>query len=119
MKKILVVDDDPAIRMLLADYLRNFGHEVVESDSGQSCLNELDNALPDIVLLDLQMPDMTGNQVLKEIRSNENLESLPIVMLSANEESHAVKDQEGVTADRYVQKPFDLKGILKIIEELA
>jgi len=115
-RKVLVVDDDPVIRALLGDYVAKFGHNVEVQASGADCLQSIAQSQPDIIVLDLQMPDMSGAEVLAKLRADPKTAHLPIIMLSANENSSSVGSQE-IHADRYMQKPFNMKEILGAIED--
>jgi CheY-like chemotaxis protein len=117
-KTILVVDDDPVIRTLLVECMSCFGHKVSAVESGAMCLDSLKGELPDILFLDLQMPDMTGLEVLKHIRANDKTARMPVIMLSANSDSAAVNSDDQAKATCYVQKPFNMKDILALLETL-
>ena len=79
--RILVVDDQAPTRMLLADLLRAEGHQVTEADGGQSGLSAAMALAPDLVLLDVLMPDMDGIEVCRRMRAVPGLAALPIVMV--------------------------------------
>ena len=116
-KRVLVVDDDPVIRLLITEYLSNFGHSVEVLDNGADCLERLKGKLPDMLVLDLQMPLMNGIQVLENLRNNPSTSDLPVIMLSANEESENVAASSGETAAKFLQKPFNMKEILQMVEK--
>ncbi|MDC0357997.1 response regulator [Oligoflexia bacterium] len=118
MKKVLVVDDDPVIRLLITDYLSNSGYTVEVAESGESCIEWLKDNHTDVLLLDLIMPNMNGLEVLKNIRENPNTAQLRVVMLSANTDTEAVVDDNEVSANGYLQKPFDMREILKTFRDL-
>jgi DNA-binding response OmpR family regulator len=118
-KKILIVDDDPVIRVLIQEYLSNQGYDVRVVCDGGECLNEIPTFSPDLVVLDLIMPDMSGVEVLKNIRSNPSTQKLPVLMLSANTDTEAVADSHHVNANRYLQKPFNLREVLDAVEALS
>ena len=82
MSKILVADDDPDIRALLFYLLEDAGHEVSEAANGRSAVHQVQQEVPDLVLLDVLMPIMDGIQVLKQLRDNPETKSLPVVMLT-------------------------------------
>lgn len=121
--KIVVVDDDPVIRILVTEYLATQGHEVEVCSSGKECLTRLSKSggevLPDIVILDLLMPEMSGAEVLQKIRNNKDTASLPVIMLSANSEAQAVTKTYNVRADSYIQKPFVIQTILDAVKLLS
>ena len=117
-KQILVVDDDPVIRTLLVECMSCFGHSVSAVESGAKCLESLKESLPDVLFLDLQMPDMTGLEVLEQIRANEQTAKIPVIMLSANSDSAAINKDHQAQASAYVQKPFDMKKMLALLETI-
>lgn len=115
LTKVLLVDDNSKY---LKDALPFYGYEVTTAHDGVQALKELfdNNKKFDIVLLDVMMPNMNGWQTLKEIRSNENTEYLPVIMLTAvNEEEKMVAGLK-IGADDYVVKPFILPNLLARME---
>jgi DNA-binding response OmpR family regulator len=118
-KKILIVDDDPVIRVLIEEYLTNQGYDVRVVADGIECLSEIPGFDPDLVVLDLIMPRMNGVEVLKNLRSNPDTSRLPVLMLSANTDTEAVTDSHHVNANRYLQKPFNLREVLDAVESLS
>ncbi len=116
-KKVLIVDDDPVIRILVSEIVQSFGHSVTVLESGSSCLSELSKNLPDVLILDLQMPDMSGLDVLKQLKSDMRTSALPVLMLSANSDSEKLAEEE-VKADQYLQKPFNLGEFKRALEKL-
>jgi DNA-binding response OmpR family regulator len=116
MKKIMVVDDEQDILQFLDLVLRERGYEVITASSGQEALTRAATEKPDLVLLDVMMPEMDGWEVLKLLRVDPETEQIPVAMLSARTEA---KDrvqglQEG--AIDYICKPFALPELLEKIE---
>jgi DNA-binding response OmpR family regulator len=114
-KKILVVDDEDDILQFLELVLREKGYDVVTAAGGQEALTRAQIEKPDLVLLDIMMPQMDGWEVLKLLRVDEETASIPVAMLSARTEA---KDrvqglQEG--AVDYICKPFALQELLEKI----
>ena len=117
-RKILVVDDEDDILHFLALVLREKGFEVVTASGGHEALTQAQIEQPDLVLLDIMMPQMDGWEVLKLLRVDEETAHIPVAMLSARTEA---KDrvqglQEG--AIDYICKPFSLKELLTKIEQV-
>ncbi|MEZ4754510.1 MAG: response regulator [Bdellovibrionota bacterium] len=115
-KRILIVDDDPVIRVLIEEFLQSHGYDVSVVESGETCLSQLEKELPDLLFLDLQMPTMTGIEVLKNMRNNPKTVNVPVVMLSANDERSTLKTAFDTGAPRFLQKPFAMNDILNAIE---
>ena len=118
MKKILVVDDEHDILHFLELVLRERGYDVVTAGSGHEALTRAQLARPDLVLLDIMMPQMDGWEVLKLLRVDDVTANVPVAMLSARTEA---KDrvqglQEG--AVDYICKPFSLQELIGKIEAI-
>jgi DNA-binding response OmpR family regulator len=113
--RVLVVDDEPDIRKLVAHLLRRAGHEVVEADNGRSALRSLHASPPDLVLLDVSMPELDGWQTLERIR---DLSDVPVLMLTAR--GHELERVRGLKAgaDDYVVKPFGRQELLARVQAL-
>ncbi len=110
-RTILVVDDDEAIREVIAEVLRDEGYEVVCASNGVQALRELQKAdRPDMMLLDLMMPVMSGWEVLEELQSNAELSRVPVVVVSA-------MSAPGVT--EHLSKPIDLEDLLSTVARLT
>lgn len=104
MTRVLVVDDDPHIRELVGHFLRLEGFVVVEAVDGLDAMNILDEAKPDLIILDIMMPGMDGWELCRQLREQTEL---PLLMLTAKgEPSQIVKGFE-LGTDDYLVKPFD------------
>ncbi|NJN67421.1 MAG: response regulator transcription factor [Chloroflexaceae bacterium] len=113
MTRIMVVDDDPLIRQLLMYQLGGAGYEVCVAQNGQDALQRLLLEHPDLVLLDVVMPDMSGWHVCRAIRA---WSTVPIIMLTAKSaESDIISGLES-GADDYISKPFSLPQLLARVE---
>jgi len=118
MKKIAVVEDNPDNRLLVQVILESL-YEVVEYENGFAALDGLAKDKPDLVLLDVSLPEMDGTEVLRQMRANESLRNLPVIALTA----HAMTgDREKYLAagfDDYVSKPIlDETLLLDAIKKL-
>jgi len=115
-KEIIIVDDDPMVRMLVSEYLQALGYSAQVFTRGKECLDHLANsaALPNLLILDLQMPEMNGLEVLAQIRGDEKLKNLAVLMLSANVDQ--CESQTTVRADCYLGKPFQMQEFLAAVE---
>ncbi|HEY4129294.1 MAG TPA: response regulator transcription factor [Gemmatimonadaceae bacterium] len=102
---ILVIDDEPQIRRAVRDALREVTVRVDEAASGTSGVDAAANARPDLVVLDLGLPDMAGVDVCREIRRRS---AVPIIVLSARHSEHEKVDLLNAGADDYVTKPFSV-----------
>jgi two-component system, OmpR family, KDP operon response regulator KdpE len=102
-KHILVVDDEPAIGKFLRIHLSNAGYEVITTTRGAEAIELIRTQEPDIVLLDIVMPDMTGIEVLSSVRA---FSQLPIIVFTGRPEIVQIAKQFG--ASDYIPKPFNL-----------
>lgn len=105
--RILVVDDDPVILKLLQLNFEMEGFEVTTAQDGAAGLERARETIPDVVLLDVMMPRMTGHEVTSALRSDPRTSTIPIVILSAKAQSGDLEEGMRHGADDYVTKPFD------------
>ncbi|MCU7613482.1 response regulator transcription factor [Chryseobacterium sp. GMJ5] len=115
-KKIMVCDDDQGILDVLQMLLESEGYTVITEINSTNLIKEIINNPPDLILLDLWMPIMSGDQVLKAIRINERISHLPVIVLSASVDGDHIAITAG--ADGFVPKPFDLDELLIKIDNL-
>jgi len=109
MTKVLVVEDEQSLREPLVFMLEKEGYQVIEAEDGELALAKFDSERPDIILLDLMIPKLDGNQVCKRIRLTSNV---PIIMLTAKDsEVDKVVGLE-IGADDYVTKPYSTRELL-------
>jgi DNA-binding response OmpR family regulator len=104
--KILVVDDDPEVRMATRDFLTSKGHDVTLAEDGVQALKLLATVKPDVVLLDVAMPEMDGMETLRRIVAGHP--NLPVIMVTANADIEITSKVLQLGAADYVPKPFDL-----------
>jgi DNA-binding response OmpR family regulator len=109
MKTVLVVDDEPKIIQIARDYLERAGFAVLEARDGQSALAAVRAAKPDLLILDLGLPDMDGLDVCRAVRRNSNV---PIIMLTARDQDADKIAGLELGADDYVTKPFSPKVLV-------
>ncbi|MFQ6038842.1 MAG: two-component system response regulator [Candidatus Aminicenantales bacterium] len=117
-KKILVVDDDQVTLEALNRVLATAGYAVLTASRGEDALRLAREENPDVVILDILMPDMDGGDVASALRSEPILETVPIIFLSS-----LITKKEEQSSDRkdsisFVSKPYDRKDLLKRIEDL-
>jgi len=120
VKTIMVVDDDPSII-----YTVKHGLEALDSDfriiganSGEQCLKLLrNNEIPDVILLDIMMPGMTGWETINKIKQDESLKTIPVIFLTARTDRIA-RDAGSFLADDYIEKPFQIQDIKHRIDKV-
>jgi two-component system, OmpR family, KDP operon response regulator KdpE len=106
---ILVVDDEPAIRRLLRTSLDGQGFSVVEAGSGAEALQQIKREKPDLLILDLGLPDVSGIEVIRSVRVGS---SLPIIVLSVRDDERGKVEALDLGADDYVTKPFGTEELV-------
>jgi DNA-binding response OmpR family regulator len=118
MIKVLIADDEPAILMSLEFLMRKNGFEVYIARNGAEALQLLGVHTPDVVLLDIMMPDIDGYELCEHIRSQEKTRQTKVIFISAKSRKVDIEKGMEVGADLYVTKPFSTRDLLKKIHNL-
>jgi signal transduction histidine kinase len=116
MARVLVVDDDPAVRETLADVLALAGHEVLLASDGPKALAEAGRSDPDVILLDVMMPGMSGLEVLACLRAEERFEGVPVILVTALADARDRVAGLAAGADDYLAKPFDTAELIARVQ---
>lgn len=116
-KRILVVDDDPTIRRLVADLLHNEGYEVLQAPDGAAGVALAEAHRPDLILLDLAMPRTSGLEVLENLRRNDPTREIPVIVVSAYAPLLSADLRAGATS--VLQKPFAVDALLEEVEQVV
>jgi two-component system, OmpR family, phosphate regulon response regulator PhoB len=118
MERVLIVDDDLDIQRLVSYNLTQAGFEVTTAPTGRKALESVKKQPPDLIILDLMLPDVDGNEVCRTLRQHENSRRIPIVMLTArSEEIDRVIGFE-LGADDYVMKPFSPRELVLRVKSI-
>jgi two-component system KDP operon response regulator KdpE len=118
-KTILVIDDSPAIRQFLRIALSSHDFELIEAETGKDGLKSVEIGCPDLVILDLGLPDIDGHQVLDQMREKTDPEcQLPVIILSVRSERKDIKQAKENGADAYITKPFRIDELISTVENL-
>ena len=117
-RRVLVVDDEPDVLLLCRVNLEFEGYEVMEASDGVEAMSRVRERRPDVVLLDVMMPRMDGWQVLNELKADDELKDIPVVMLTAK-----VQDQDQIRgwssgASEYITKPFSPLSLSQVLEDV-
>lgn len=115
--RILAVDDVPDNLFLIEAILEDEGYEVTLVENGRSALEQLQRSSFDLVLLDIMMPGMDGYEVTQRIRQNQKIPFIPILLITAHEQSSVVEGLD-VGADDFIRKPFDTEELLARVRSL-
>jgi DNA-binding response OmpR family regulator len=105
-KKILVAEDEPDIRELIAISLRYAGYEVVEAIDGQEAVKKAQGESPDLILLDVRMPNMNGYEACNLLKGGDSTQKIPVIFLSARGQESEIKRGLEMGAEEYILKPF-------------
>ncbi|GHC36469.1 response regulator transcription factor [Aidingimonas halophila] len=118
MARILVVDDEPNIVLSLEFLMQQAGFEVATAMDGESALADIARMPPDLMLLDISLPGMSGFDVLERLRATREHATLPIIMLTAH--GREVEREKGLAlgADDYITKPFSTQALIEKVQAL-
>ena len=120
-KKILVIDDDPDIVLYLSTLLQDNGYATVTAANGQEGIDQVRAERPDIILLDITMPEKSGVRFYRDVRENDELKSIPVIMVTGvmEEFKKFIHTRRQVPPpDGYVQKPVNNDELLKLVAEV-
>jgi DNA-binding response OmpR family regulator len=116
MARILIAEDERDIRDLISFTLNYNGHEVVVTTNGEEALAVTQNIQPDLVLLDIRMPRMTGYETCQLLKANASTRDIPVIFLSAKGQEAEIDQGYEVGAVEYIVKPFSPDKLIDIIE---
>lgn len=118
MCKILVADDEKALRILIAGTLEIGDYNILEAANGIKALELVKQEKPDLVILDVMMPGMTGYEVCKHIKNNSDISDTKILILTAKGQQSDKEAALEAKADYYLAKPFSPMELLSLVEEI-
>jgi DNA-binding response OmpR family regulator len=116
---VLVVDDDEVIRQLIAVNLTLEGFEVVTAVDGQDCLDKVAEADPDVITLDVMMPQLDGWVTATQLRRNPETAGIRVVLITARAQQDDRSRGRQIGVDAYLTKPFDPAEMIRVVRELA
>jgi DNA-binding response OmpR family regulator len=117
-KKILIVDDERSICKLLAQVLGDKGYETHSAHSGAEAFDMIKKLAPDLLILDVMLPDTTGWQILKTLQASDETKKIPALMLTQKNLIGDVELAIDLGAQGYLVKPFDIERVLKKVSEI-
>jgi DNA-binding NarL/FixJ family response regulator len=115
-KRLLLIDDDPNLILLVRDYLEFRGYEVLTADNGKEALNLLSQNLPDMIICDIMMPEMDGYALIENVRQDQRTSWIPVLFLSARGQSQDRIKGLNLGADVYMVKPFEPEELVAQVE---
>jgi DNA-binding response OmpR family regulator len=117
-KKIVLAEDEPQIARLIEFKLKKEGYEVTWKENGEEALEAIKADKPDLILLDIMMPVMGGYEVLRRLKEDENLKSIPVIMLTAMAQEKDVVKGIDLGAEDYISKPFHPAELLARVKRI-
>ncbi|MCG7995665.1 MAG: response regulator [Candidatus Thiodiazotropha taylori] len=117
-KKILIVDDEPNIVFSVEFLMKRSGYEVVSAADGEQAMQLLTDEIPDLMILDVMMPRKNGFEVCADVRNDQRLADLPILMLSAKGRDAEIKKGLSLGANAYITKPFSTHELVEKVNQL-
>ncbi|OIO85236.1 MAG: hypothetical protein AUK01_06550 [Anaerolineae bacterium CG2_30_57_67] len=121
-KKVVVVEDEPDAAEMFAEMMRVNGFVVVKSESSRAAISLIASEMPNVVILDVMMPDVSGLEVLKFMRGNQNLAKIPVIVVSAKSLPSDIQTGLDAGASMYLTKPvgfLDLKQAVERVTQIA
>ncbi|MBI5805972.1 response regulator [candidate division TA06 bacterium] len=118
-KKIMVIDDEPYIARVIKFKLEQEGYTVFSANDGLTGLEKIRQEKPDLVLLDVMMPGLTGYEVCQKIKSDPQLSGIPVVILTAKGQEKDREEGLSVGASDYITKPFSSNRLLELVRNMV
>ena len=118
MARILIAEDDSDLRLLVSLKLESAGHQVVSVEDGSSAAHHCRAMRPDLVILDLMMPGMSGLEVCRYIRADPELSSTPVILLTARAQAADIAAGKEAGVDEYLTKPFSPRELAGRVDSL-
>lgn len=115
MARILIIEDNPANMKLACLLLRNAGHTVLSADDAEEGLTLARAALPDLILMDIQLPGMNGLEATRHIKSEERLAHIPVIAVTSFALAGDDAKARAAGCDNYVSKPFSPRAVLAMV----
>lgn len=116
MKKILAVDDENDVLLIIKTALISEGFDVKTAASGPDALTIVDEFVPDLLILDMMMPEMSGFDVLTEMRAKPDLKSVPVIMLTGVANKEKIRQAIDVGVNYYIVKPFEFHDLISKVK---
>ncbi len=117
MPKVMVIDDEPFILMMIEDKLRRGGLDVVTLRESKSAVEAIRREKPDLIILDWMMPEISGINICRTIKTDPDLSRIPVFMLTAKGQEDDEKLGISCGVDRYITKPFSPRILLELVLE--
>lgn len=119
MKKILVIDDDKALSSLIKTYLEKNENQVLVMHNPKNVMSKIDSFGPDVIVIDLMMPNIDGLTVLKNLKKDDSYKDIPILVMSAKNYKSTILSCLTAGAFDFLPKPFQLNTLLEKVNNIA
>lgn len=117
MARILVVDDEPSIRMLIRTILQSEGHTITTAPNGREALEMVIENVPDLIVLDLMMPEMDGWHLLEELHIRGLRRHTRVVIVSGQYDPQGASEEKRANAHHFLPKPFDPSSLIELVND--
>lgn len=114
-KKILICDDEEGIIEIMSIVLSEKGYEIKSMQNVQDIFSIIEKWKPDLIFMDLWMPEISGDEVVRELKRNQKTAAIPVIIVTANRDSEKIA--KSIHADNYISKPFDITELEKMAEK--
>jgi DNA-binding response OmpR family regulator len=118
-KKVLVIDDEPAVHRLLQIILEDECFDIVGMEESKDSGDMLSRSKPDLIILDIMMPEVNGFDVLRVLKSDEETRDIPVIILTASNRHDDRETARKLGAEQYITKPFQPAELLKVVRALC
>jgi two-component system, chemotaxis family, chemotaxis protein CheY len=117
-KVIMTADDSVSVRQMVSFTLKDAGYEVVEAEDGRDALSKLNSADVNMLITDLNMPNMDGIELIKEVRAQQQFKFMPIVLLTTESQDNKKKEGKAAGATGWIVKPFKPEQLVAVVKKL-
>ena len=118
MKKILIADDESSLRFLLRKTLEENGFDILEAENGKQALALAQKQVPNLIILDVVMPDLYGSEVCERLRKQSKTAHIPIIIITANSNIYNEEQAKESGADYYMTKPFSPLKLKNLVHQI-
>lgn len=118
MPKILVAEDQIDLREMIASTLRLSGYEVLATEDGEQAFREATTSVPDLIILDLEMPLLGGREVCRRLKARQDFAGTPVVIISSHNDPAEIANSLNAGARAYIHKPFELDQLMERVATL-
>ena len=115
-KRIMIVDDSATVRQVLRLTLENAGYQVIQAVDGQEALEQLDGQTIDMLITDLNMPNLDGIELIRQLRQMDKFRFIPIIMLTTESAEEKKREGKSAGASGWIVKPFKPEQLLKVVK---